>query len=169
MSIQVYTGNGKGKTTAAIGLTMRALGANLKVLFAQFLKGQRSSELSILENLNNLTLRRYGGLDYIIINPIEEDYIEAEDGFEEIKKLTKENKYDIIVLDEMNLVLYYELIELDDFLDFLYETNTENIEIVLTGRHADRKILNMADLITEMKEVKHYYTDDSTPKLGVDY
>ncbi|RLD10829.1 MAG: cob(I)yrinic acid a,c-diamide adenosyltransferase [Chlamydiae bacterium] len=166
--IQVYTGNGKGKTTAALGLALRASGAGLKVYFAQFIKGMDYSELYSVKRLSdNITLKQYGRECFIYKEPDEEDFKVARNGFSEVTKIIAEGKYDIVVLDEINIAIYYKLISVEEVLELL-DNKPENVELVLTGRNVDKKIIERADLVTEMKEIKHYYQKGIHARKGIE-
>lgn len=181
--IQVYTGDGKGKTTAAIGLAIRALGAGKKILFLQFMKSKAYSEQEILENISeNLKLKTLGkpffiarkedmdSLEYakwkdeVVFfekgNP-PQAYIELiNKGLEDLYRILKSKEYDLIVLDEVNVALYFELIDKEEFIKNILDRE-KSIELVLTGRKALPEIISLADLVTEMVEIKHYYKDQN--------
>jgi len=166
--IQVYTGNGKGKTTAALGLSLRAAGAGLKVYFAQFVKGMDYSELHSIKRLSeNITLRQYGRDCFIHKEPDEKDKKIARNGFDEVSKIISEGRHEIVVLDEINIAIYYKLISVDEVLK-LIERKPGNVELVLTGRNVDSKIIKRADLVTEMKEIKHYYQNGIHARKGIE-
>lgn len=167
--IQVYTGKGKGKTTAAFGLALRAAGAGLKVYFAQFVKGTKYSECHAVEKYlsASITLKQYGMGYFVERKPNEEDRKVASEGLREIKEIIRSEKYDLIVLDEANIAVYYKLFSVEDLLDFI-DAKPENIELIITGRHADPKIVERADLVTEMKEIKHYYHSGVEARMGIE-
>ncbi len=166
--IHVYTGNGKGKTTAALGLALRAVGAGLKVYIAQFVKGMHYSELDAIKVLSkNITVKQYGRRCFIKKTPEKIDVDLAQKGFTEVKEIMLSGKYDIIILDEINIAIYYNLISEVELLEFM-DQKPESIEIILTGRYATDKIMEKADLITEMKEVKHYYQKNVEARIGIE-
>ncbi len=165
--VHVYTGNGKGKTTAALGLALRAVCAGKKVYFAQFVKGMDYSELKAEILLDKLTMKQFGRDCFIFNNPTEKDFKMAEEGLKEIKKVLWEEDYDVVVLDEVNIALYYKLFNLDDFVHIL-KNRKEHIEVILTGRKAPEEIIELADLVTEMKEVKHYYGKGVQARIGIE-
>lgn len=166
--VQVYTGDGKGKTTAALGLALRAAGAGLKVYIAQFVKGMKYSELNTISKLQNLiTLKQYGRDCFIYKSPEDEDIKAALDGLREAKEMMQSGEYQVIILDEANIATYYNLFSVDDLLDFIRE-KPEGVELVITGRRADPKIIAAADLVTEMKEIKHYYQDGIEAREGIE-
>lgn len=167
--IQIYTGNGKGKTTAALGLTLRAVGAGKKVFFAQFVKGQVYSEVkAIMEYLPSVTIRQYG-LDCFIVNkPKREDIDMAREGLKEVKDVIHSGSHDVIVLDEANIAIYYNLFSAAELIGVLKQ-KPENLEIVITGRYAVPELIAVANLVTEMKEIKHYYTEGVEARQGIEF
>jgi len=166
--IQVYTGNGKGKTTAALGLALRAAGAGLKVYFAQFIKGMDYSELHSIKKLSeNITLKQYGRECFIYKEPDEEDIKVARRGFDEVSQIIYKGDHEVVVLDEINIAIYYKLISVDEVLE-LINNKPENVELVLTGRNVDKRIIERADLVTEMKEIKHYYRNGVNARKGIE-
>jgi cob(I)alamin adenosyltransferase len=167
--IQVYTGNGKGKTTAAFGLALRAVGAGKKVFFAQFIKGRTYSEIEAVKKfVPDITIKQYGQGCFIVEKPTEADILAARNGLAEVAKILKSEKYDMVVLDEATIALYYQLFSIDEFLDVLKKKNPET-EVVVTGRYAPPELIEMADLVTEMKEVKHYYTKGIEARKGIEF
>ncbi|MBA5850987.1 cob(I)yrinic acid a,c-diamide adenosyltransferase [Clostridium sp. cel8] len=165
--IQVYTGNGKGKTTAALGLSLRAICAGKKVYFGQFAKGMDYSELKVPEMLPNFTMEQFGRDAFIKGKPTDEDREKAHKGLNKIENILTSNEYDIVVLDELNIATYYKLISVDEILEILHKRNPE-IEVIITGRYADPKIIEIADLVTEMKLVKHYYNNGVKARVGIE-
>jgi len=167
--IHVYTGNGKGKTTAALGLALRAVGAKKKVFFAQFIKGIIYSEIEAIQKfVPGITIKQYGLGCFIIEKPTEADIHAALRGLVEVTDILKSGKYDVIVLDEATIALHYQLFSIDEFLDILKKKNPKT-EIVVTGRYAPQELIEMADLVTEMNEVKHYYTKGVEARKGIEY
>ncbi len=166
--IQVYTGDGKGKTTSAIGLTIRALGAGFKVAFFQFFKPDTSSEVKILKSFSpQLYYRSFGKAKFIKGNFDPEIEKLTLEGWEEVKKLVKSANYNIIVLDEIVYALNWGIISLEEFLEVI-KNKPENLEIILTGRHAPKKVIEIADLVTEMRKVKHYYEKGVKSRKGIE-
>ncbi|MGC8584592.1 MAG: cob(I)yrinic acid a,c-diamide adenosyltransferase [Thermoplasmata archaeon] len=164
--LQVYTGDGKGKTTAAFGLALRAFGRNKKVAIIQFAKPERSGEFMACQKIG-IEIYNYGYPGFIIRNPREEDFSEAEKAWKKAKELMNSD-FEIIILDELNIALYYNLIDLSEVLKTLMEKK-EKMEIVITGRYAKREILEIADLVTEMKMVKHYFDRGIPARQGIEY
>lgn len=166
--VQVYTGDGKGKTTAAIGLAMRALGAGLKVFIGQFVKGMYYSELKSLSQLSpQLVVKQFGREKFVHNKPTEEDVRAAHAGYQEIKVLIRRGEYDLVILDEANIAVYFNLLTVDDLLS-LIEEKPESVELVFTGRNADPRLIEKADLVTEMKEIKHYFENGVTAREGIE-
>lgn len=165
--IQVYTGNGKGKTTAALGLSLRAVCAGKRVFFGQFVKGMNYSELKVPEYLPNVTLEQFGKNYFINNNANEEDIVSARKGLKKAAEVIKSGDYDLVVLDEINIAVYYNLFSIDEVIDMLNH-KSEEVEVILTGRYAEDKLIDMADLVTEMKEVKHYYKKGVTARKGIE-
>ncbi|MDY6863610.1 MAG: cob(I)yrinic acid a,c-diamide adenosyltransferase [Thermodesulfobacteriota bacterium] len=166
--IHVYTGEGKGKTTAALGLALRAAGAGIKVYFAQFVKGMRYSEFHALARLQDLiTVKQYGRRCFIYETPEEEDIKLAREGLKEVKDIMCSGIYRIVILDEANIATHFSLFSVEDLLDFIY-AKPEGVELIITGRMADPRIIKEADLVTEMKEVKHYFQKGVEARDGIE-
>ncbi len=166
--VQVYTGDGKGKTTAALGLSLRAAGAKLKVFIAQFVKGMEYSELESVKRYNDLiTLKQYGRDVFIHGESSKEDFAAAKKGFDELKDAILSGEYSLVIIDEANIAIYYKLFSVEDLISLIYE-KPEHVEIVITGRKADPKIIERADLVTEMKEIKHYYNNGVKARKGIE-
>jgi len=166
--IQIYTGNGKGKTTAALGLSLRAVGAGLKVYILQFAKGMEYSELKSLKMLGEQVTIRQCGKDCFIYNePNEDDIRLAREGFEEGKKALLSGDYDVVVFDEANIAIYYNLVTEDEILE-LMDKKPEHVEFIITGRKATDRLIERADLVTEMKEIKHYYEQGIQARKGIE-
>ncbi len=165
--VHVYTGNGKGKTTAALGLSVRAVCAGLKVYFAQFVKGMPYSELKAEEKLQGLEIHQFGRDCFIYRDPEQEDIDAAYEGFTASRDALASGAYDLVVLDELNIALYYKLLSVQDVIEAIDERDP-GTEVVITGRYAPDEILEIADLVTEMKEVRHYYTEGVDAREGIE-
>ena len=166
--IQLYTGDGKGKTTAALGLAIRAAGAGKKVLIAQFVKGMPYGELKTLQRIPEIEVRQYG-LDCFIVNePTRKDIEAARKGLEEVTRIIKDQLCEVLILDEVCIALHYHLFEPGELIPLLKEKPAE-MEIVLTGRYAPESHVELADLVTEMKEVKHYFTRGVQAREGIEF
>ena len=166
--VQVYTGNGKGKTTAAFGLALRAVCAGKKVFIGQFVKGMQYSELKVVEYLPDLEIEQFGRGCFIYDQPAAEDIKLARKGLERCQAILKEGRYDVVILDEINIAMYFKLFSVEAVLDLL-TNRASHTEVVLTGRYAPEEIINMADLVTEMKEIKHYYTGGVEAREGIEF
>lgn len=168
--IQVYTGSGKGKTTAALGLALRAAGHDLQVYIVQFMKGwPHYGELTSVQHLPNVTLRQFGRPDFVDRdNPDPEDIRLAHEALEHAGQIIAGGDYDVVILDEVNVALDYGLIGLDDLLSLL-EAKPEHVELVLTGRGAHPEIVKRADLVTEMLAIKHPYDAGVPGRKGIEY
>ncbi|NLB33573.1 MAG: cob(I)yrinic acid a,c-diamide adenosyltransferase [Tissierellia bacterium] len=165
--IHIYTGNGKGKTTAAFGLAIRAALSGKKVFIGQFVKDMKYNETKIENYLDNIEIRQLGRGCFIYENPEDIDKEVAKKGLDECSSLLSSGEYDLIILDEINIALYYKLFELSDVVSSL-KNKAENTEVVLTGRYAPEELIEMADLVTEMVEVKHYYSQGVLSRSGID-
>lgn len=167
--IHVYTGNGKGKTTAALGLALRAVGAGKKVYFAQFVKGKIYSEIDAINRyIPEITVKQYGRGCFIVNEPTLEDIQAAKEGLEEVGAVIRSGKYDVVVLDEATIALHYKLFSVEELIAVLQEKREET-EIAITGRYAPEELIEIADLVTEMKEIKHYYTKGISARKGIEY
>ncbi len=157
--VQVYTGDGKGKTTAALGLACRAVGHNMRVVMIQFMKGSiEYGELNTAKKLApNLTIIQQGRENFVNRdNPDPVDMEMAQEGVELAERLMENEPPDILILDEINVALDYGLVSLEQVVR-LMEKRPESMELVLTGRYAHPEVMKRADLVTEMVEIKHYY------------
>ncbi|MDD5015962.1 MAG: cob(I)yrinic acid a,c-diamide adenosyltransferase [Atribacterota bacterium] len=167
--IQVYTGDGKGKTTAVLGLALRAAGRNMKVLIVQFMKKWDYGELHSIKLIPNIVLETFGTKEFIYKGKAKKvDYEEAEKAFSFGAKGMRSGDYDIVIFDELNMALYYELLDLKEVIQKIKE-KPDNIEVVITGRRAPKEIIEIADLVTEMKEVKHPYQKGIEARRGIEY
>lgn len=165
--VHVYTGNGKGKTTAAIGLAVRAAMSGMNVYIGQFIKGMKYNECKITDYVKNITIEQLGRCCFIDKEPTEQDKKIARDGFEKCKNILKSNKYNLVILDEITIAFFYKLIDVKEVISAIQNRN-KDIEVVITGRYAPKEIIEIADLVTEMKEIKHYYTQGVLSRNGID-
>jgi cob(I)alamin adenosyltransferase len=166
--IQVYTGNGKGKTTAALGLAIRAAGAGLRVFIAQFIKKRKCSEHHLLAGLgDNIIIRQYGRGFIMGRQPSSSDRKAAHEGYEEVKDILISSRYDVVILDEANVATHYGLITTQDLLE-LMALKPKKVELVITGRYADERVIQAADLVTEMRAIKHYREQGVTARRGIE-
>jgi len=166
--IQVYTGDGKGKTTAALGLALRAAGAGARVFIAQFAKGRPTAELSALQRFSNLiTIKQYGQGRFIVDEPHSEDIEAAGQGLKEAEQAITSGEYSLVILDEANVAVDLGLFSAEALLTVV-KGKPDYVEIVITGRNAHKHIIERADLVTEMRQVKHYHTDGVKARRGID-
>jgi len=168
--IQVFTGNGKGKTSAALGSTLRAAGHNLKVFIVFFMKGKYPyGEFSILPKLPNVEVASFGLRCLVDPNNINPEEIEqAELALKTAREAMLSGKYDMVVLDEVNVAVYFKLIQLDDVIK-LIEEKPPGLDLILTGRYAETAVIERADLVTEMVKVKHPYDKGVKARKGIEY
>ena len=171
--IQIYTGDGKGKTTASLGLALRALGHGWKVLIIQFTKGDSATSygeiVSSAKFLPNLDVVQFG-MDRVCYshNVCMEDFKEAQKGWEYAKKAINSGEYQLIILDEINICTAMNMIKVSDVKEALLH-KPENLEIVLTGRYAHPELKALAHLVTEMKPIKHYFDMGVMARQGIEY
>ncbi|MGI6453602.1 MAG: cob(I)yrinic acid a,c-diamide adenosyltransferase [Syntrophomonadaceae bacterium] len=168
--IFVHTGNGKGKTTAALGLVLRAVGHGRRVFVAQFMKSEQYGEIKAIKDyLPNVTIAQFGRNTFISkdnLSPVDVEM--AVKGLEKARKAVMSDKYDLVILDEINVAIYSNLIPLKDVLE-LIKSKPERLDLGLTGRYAPQEIIDIADLVTEMKEIKHPYAKGIPAKKGFEF
>ena len=166
--IHVYTGDGKGKTTAALGLAIRAVGAGLKVYIAQFLKHGDYSEIKGLDRFSDtITVEQFGRGRFIKGRPSKEDVAAARQGLKKVKTILTAGKYSVVILDEANVAVSLNLFSENELLEIL-DHRPHNVEIIITGRGAAAGIIEAADLVTEMKEIKHYFKKGVKARIGIE-
>jgi len=169
--IQVYTGKGKGKTTAALGLALRAVGAGKKVYIAQFMKKSKYGELIAIEKYLSefITIEQFGLPDFHYKNNAvtEQEKEAAMGGINAVERAMRSGKYDIIIMDEANILAYFKIIDIKYILEIM-ERKPRNLELILTGRNAPKRFIEKADLVTEMKEIKHYFTKNVPARDGIE-
>ena len=172
--VQVYTGNGKGKTTASLGLTLRALGAGYSVYVGQFLKNGNYSEIKMLDRMQEiladgqiLKVEQFGEPRFIKQKPRPEDVEAAAAGWASVKSALKSGKYDLVIAEEINVALHLDLVPLDELLDEI-RNKAENVELVCSGRYAPDELREAADLVSEINEVKHYYKAGVRARTGIE-
>lgn len=165
--IQLYTGNGKGKTSAAFGMALRAAMADKKVYIAQFVKSMKYSETRIEEFLDNITIHQFGRGCYLLRDVEEEDRQAAREGLQACRQALSSGAWDLVILDEVTIALRFNLFTTDELLHIL-EEKAEHTEVILTGRSAPQELIDRADLVTDMVEVKHYYMQGVLSRPGFD-
>ena len=171
--VQVYTGDGKGKTTAAIGQGLRAYGNGLKVYMLQFLKGNKTGELSAVDKLGeNFNIFRFEKPKDFTWNLSKEELedlkLEIRDGYNFILEVIKENKCDVLIIDEVMAVLSNKFLTVEEVL-YILDNKPENMEIILTGRNVPKEIIEKSNLVTEMKCIKHYFDEGIPAREGIEY
>ncbi|MBN1759162.1 MAG: cob(I)yrinic acid a,c-diamide adenosyltransferase [Chitinispirillaceae bacterium] len=167
--LHIYTGNGKGKTTAALGLALRAVGAGKKVLFTQFLKTSSFSEHKAIERFSDLvSLHCFGTGDFIHGRAKEHHKIAATEGYSTIRSLLAQQHYNVIICDEIIAAANLELLSREQILELVAQ-KPQSSEMIFTGRNAPGYLVEIADLVTEMVEVKHYYTDGVNARKGIEF
>lgn len=165
--VHVYTGNGKGKTTAAFGLAIRSACYGKEVYIGQFVKDKAYNETKISQFMPNITIEQLGQGCFIENPPSEQDRICAQKALYKCAEILKSGTYDLVILDEIFIAVYFGLIETESLM-IAVQSRANNVEVVLTGRYAPSTIVEMADLVTEMKEVKHYYAKGVLSREGID-
>lgn len=166
--VQVYTGNGKGKTTASLGLALRAAGAGLKVFIIQFLKKGDYSEIKALEKFSDqITVEQYGLGRFVKGKPSLDDMDAGQKGYQKAELVLKAAEHDLVILEEGNVAVMCGLFSEDELLSLL-DIKPESVELVITGRGAGEKLIERADLVTEMKEIKHYYKQGVSARVGIE-
>ncbi len=167
--VHVYTGNGKGKTTSAIGLGIRAAGFGYKVHMIQFMKGRKYCELFTIDKIKNFSYSQHGRDEFVNKkNPEQIDIDLAREGFSKAEELIKSKNFDMIILDEINVAVDFNLITLGEVLELITK-KPAGLELVLTGRYANKEIIKIADYVTEMLEIKHPYQKGVQARKGCDF
>jgi cob(I)alamin adenosyltransferase len=168
--VEIFTGDGKGKTSAALGVALRALGQGLRVHIVFFMKGDFPyGEQKILSELSNVTFDRFGFQDFVDPDNVKpEEKEEARKALEAARKAVLSLKYDVVILDEVNVAIAWKLIDLDTVIKLIHD-KPKNIELILTGRYADLRLIELADLVTDMVKVKHPYDKGILSRKGIDY
>ena len=168
--VMVITGNGKGKTTAAFGQALRSIGQGYNVFIVQFMKGRKYGEfIAAKKYLPNLTIRR-SGLDSFVMrdNPATIDIEMARKGLADAQKAIKNGKYDMVILDEINVALNFKLISLPEVIETI-KNKPVYLDIILTGRYAPPEIIALADTVSDIQEIKHHYNKGIKDRAGIEY
>lgn len=168
--IQVYTGDGKGKTTAALGQALRAMGHGMNVFMVQFMKGRTYGELKAARRwLPNLTIVMSGRDEFVKKGaPEEVDVRMAREGLDLARRIVEEGKHQMLILDEINVAVDYGLLPVEEVLRFL-EGCPPELEVVCTGRYAPRELVDVADLVSEVREIKHPYRKGVEMREGIEF
>lgn len=165
--IHIYTGNGKGKTTAAFGLAIRALMSGKKVYIGQFVKSMKYNETKIVNHLDNIEIEQLGKGCFIDRKPGISDIKLAKKALETCSEKFLSNKYDMVILDELTIGIYFDLFSKEDVINMFFDKKVKT-ELVITGRYCPKELIEKADLVTEMKEIKHYYEKGVLSRDGID-
>ena len=167
--VQIYTGDGKGKTTAALGLALRAAGHGMHTYIGQFMKGRPYGELKALSGHPCITIEQYGDVHCIRREEITPEHVaRAQRGLERVHGAMHSDRYDMVVLDEINVAIWFGLVNVEDVLALLNDRPLK-VEVILTGRRAPQQLIDRADLVTEMQELKHYYQQDVMARQGIEW
>ncbi len=166
--VTIFTGNGKGKTTSVIGLSIRAAGAGLKVFMGQFIKKGEYSEIKALKRFSDLiTVEQFGLGRFTGKNPKPDDIQAARKGLERVKEVIASEKYDLVILDEANVAVKLGLFEVQELLDLIAD-KPKSLELVITGRYAFAQVMEMADNVIEFQANKHYFERGVKARIGID-
>ncbi len=168
-TVQLYTGSGKGKTTAALGQALRVVGHGGRVVMIQFMKGRLYGELAAAERIEGLTIEQYGRDEFV--DPKNPDPIDVElagKGWERALELVRDVGIDLLILDEINVAVSFGLISVDRVIEFA-KAKPEKLELVLTGRYAPDELIELADTVTEMREIRHHYKSGIQSRKGIEY
>ncbi|UCE54688.1 MAG: cob(I)yrinic acid a,c-diamide adenosyltransferase [Desulfobacterales bacterium] len=166
--VHVYTGDGKGKTTAALGLALRAIGAGLKVYIAQFIKKGDYSEINALKRFSDcVTVEQFGRGRFTRGKPTPEDIEAARKGLMRVKEILSSRQHHIVILDEINVAVSYGISSPEDLLDII-DRKPDDIELIITGRNAAPEIVEKADLVSEVKAIKHYFQSGVKARIGIE-
>jgi len=167
--VHIYTGDGKGKTTAAFGLALRAAGHGKAVYVGQFLKGRPYGEIAMLADNALIKIEQFGTRDCLTPDTIGSvDVDKAKDGLAQSRRAIASGSYDVVILDEIDIALLFGLLSVKDVLELL-DCRPAHVELVMTGRMAPPTLIARADLVTEMKEVKHYFRDGVLARAGIEF
>lgn len=168
--VEIFTGDGKGKTSAALGIALRALGQGLRVHIVFFMKGDFPyGEQKIISELSNVTFQRFGFQDFVDpANVKPEEKEEARKALGAARKAMLSQKYDVVILDEVNVAIAWKLVDIEGVIK-LVRDRPEKVELILTGRYADPRLIELADLVTDMVKVKHPYDKGVLSRKGIDY
>ncbi len=165
--IHIYTGNGKGKTTAAFGLALRALCSGKSVYVGQFVKSMKYNETQIENKFDTIKIEQYGRDCFISREPEQEDIDLAQIGLEKIKKIILSGEYDVVIMDEITIAIFFKLITTQQVIEIMKNKAT-NCELIITGRYAPEELYEYADLVSEVQEIKHYYQNGVLSRNGID-
>ncbi|WP_312651086.1 cob(I)yrinic acid a,c-diamide adenosyltransferase [Aminipila sp.] len=165
--VHIYTGNGKGKTTAAFGLALRAAMSGKRVYIGQFIKGMAYEETKCAEFIPGIKIEQYGTGCFLDRKPDGADMKRAETGLERCREALSNGKYDVVIMDEITIAIYFNLLT-DEQVISMIQQKSEEVEVILTGRYASDSLIEMADLVSEITEIKHYYKNGVLSRKGID-
>lgn len=166
--VQVYTGNGKGKTTASLGLTLRAAGAGLRIFICQFMKSGDYSEIKAIRHFPDLiTVEQFGTGRFVRNKPSPEEIEAGQKGLARLKEAVTGGNYDVVIAEEANVAVTCGLFPVAELCQII-DHKPENVELVITGRGAAPEVIDRADLVTEMKEIKHYFSNGVQARVGIE-
>lgn len=168
--VQLYTGDGKGKTTAALGLALRAAGDGLKTIMLQFMKGQPYSELNIISKLGGLIeIEQHGSAEFCRPDQstFAEHYRLCRKGLQRAQAVIQYPQYDLVILDEIVTALLFKLVSLEEIVEIIHKRPMAK-ELILTGRRAPQELIALCDLVTEMQKIKHYYDLGVIARRGIE-
>lgn len=166
--IKIITGNGKGKTTSALGLAIKAVGAGKKVFIGQFLKSGKYSEMNALKMFpDQITVEHYGLGKFVKGNPSNDDIISGKKGYKKIVRILEKNEHDLVIIDEGNIAVKYGVISEQSLIDLL-DIKSDRMDLVITGRGATPAVIERADHVIELKEVKHYFKQGVEARVGIE-
>ncbi len=168
--VEIYTGNGRGKTSAALGVAIRALGQGLRVHIIYFMKGDYPyGERNVLSHLPNVSFQSFGSEEFVDPENVkEEEREQARKALQSAQKAIASGNFDLVILDEVNIAASWKLVDIEEVIRLVKE-KPENMELILTGRHADERLIEIADLVTEMKEIKHPFRKGTKARKGFEY
>jgi cob(I)alamin adenosyltransferase len=167
--VQIYTGDGKGKTTAALGLALRSAGHKKRVFIGQFMKGQHYGELSVLADIDQIDIEQFGDAGCIRREEVTDLHRQhAERGMKRIEEVLFSGEYQMVIMDEIVVAIWFGIVDLGRVLGVL-EKRPNGVELILTGRRAPKRLLEAADLVTEMQEIRHYYQDGVPAREGIEF
>ncbi|PIE63476.1 MAG: cob(I)yrinic acid a,c-diamide adenosyltransferase [Desulfobacter postgatei] len=165
--VQVYTGNGKGKTTASLGLAIRAAGAGLRVFILQFMKQGEYSEIKALKKFETIIVEQYGAGKFVRGKPSDAEKAKCRQGYERLCQIIEAGTHHLVIAEEANIAFFCGLLSEEDLLH-LIDIKPEHIELVITGRGAPASVIEKADLVTEMTAIKHYYQQGVMARIGIE-
>jgi cob(I)alamin adenosyltransferase len=167
--VQIYTGDGKGKTTAALGLALRSAGYKKRVFIGQFMKGQHYGELSVIAGIDGIDIEQFGDAGCIRKEEVTELHRQhGEKGIRRIEEILASGDYQMVIMDEIAVAIWFGIVDLERVLGVL-QKRPDDVELILTGRRAPERLLAAADLVTEMKEIKHYYREGVPAREGIEF